>query len=220
MRRTTFTAAAISLLLFFAPSLFAGDEWKPAKNSNGIQTYTRNVAGQDLDEFKGITMVNAPIEVITEILMDLENYDKWFGNCVKQRVIKSFAKMDNILYHVQKVPVITNRDVVVRGTMTADFVKGKAVLDMNAIKSNQMKDSGLVRMPKLSGKFILTRTSPTTTKVFFSINANPGGSVPAWLANSVVKEQPYKTLKGLKKMAKRDIYFEKASTAYNKKFTR
>ena len=61
---------AFLALFLISMALFAESGWKRVKNSNGIQVYTRSVAGSDLDEFKGITVVDARIEVIGEVIRD------------------------------------------------------------------------------------------------------------------------------------------------------
>ena len=118
-----------------------------------------------------------------------------------------------MVYHVQKVPVITDRDVVVHGKITVDYAKGIGRQDMKAVESDYKKDSGLVRMPKMVGSFEMKSLSPASTQVTYTMQADPGGTVPAWLANSTARKQPLKTLQGLRNIVKNQKYIKAAESA-------
>jgi len=204
--------AAVSIIFILVAALSAG-AWKLARNEAGIKIYTQNVEGQALDKFKAVGMVNASVAVIVEVLKDVNNYHHWYGDCKSQKEIKKYSPLETLVYHVQKVPVISNRDVVVRGKITVNYKKGTATQVMRAVKSRVGKDSGNVRMPFMEGSFILKQLSPHSTHVTYTMLANPGGSVPTWLASGTAKKQPFKTLTGLRKVVKNPKYAALAKKA-------
>lgn len=199
------TISAAGILLLAAATLYAG-AWKLARNEAGIKVYTQEVEGQALDKFKAVGVVKAPLAVIVEVLKDVNNYHKWYGDCKSQKELKKYSELDSLVYHVQKVPVISNRDVVVRGKITVNYRKGTASQVMRGIKSSYGTKSGNVRMPFMQGSFVMKRLSATSTRVTYTMHADPGGSVPGWLANSTAKKQPFKTLIGLRKVVKNPKY--------------
>ncbi len=201
--------AAASIVLMLVAALSAST-WKLARNEAGIKIYTQNVEGQSLDKFKAVGVVNTSVAIIVEVLKDVNNYHLWYGDCKSQKELKKYSPLDTLVYHVQKVPVISNRDVVVRGKITVNYKKGTATQVMRAVKSSVGKDSGNVRMPFMEGSFVLKQLSPKSTRVTYTMLANPGGSVPGWLANSTAKKQPFKTLMGLRKVVKNPKYAELA----------
>lgn len=196
---------AAGILLLAAATLYAG-AWKLARNEAGIKIYTQKVEGQALDKFKAVGVVSAPLAIIVEVLKDVNNYHKWYGDCKSQKEIKRYSELETLVYHVQKVPVISNRDVVVRGKISVNYKKGTATQVMRAVPSNYGTNSGNVRMPFMQGSFVLKQVSPNSTRVVYTMLANPGGSVPGWLAGSTAKKQPFKTLVGLRKVVKNPKY--------------
>ncbi len=212
MKKTT---SLLALLFIAAGSLFAGT-WKLAKNDNGIRVYTMDIPGKSLDRFKAVATIDASLEVLVEVLRDVNNYHRWYGNCKLQRRIREYSPLESLVYHVQSVPVISNRDVIVRGKITIDYKKGTALQVMRNVKSSYKKDSGNVRMPHLRGKFFMQRITPQKTRVTYFMEADPGGSVPGWLANSTAKKQPYRTLLGLKKIVRDPCYAALAKKAHTK----
>ncbi len=206
MKKLTVTTLT---LLLTAGMLFA-EGWELAKDKNGIRVFTQDIAGKSVDKFKGVAVVDAPLAVIIEVLKDVNNYHLWYGSCKLQRRLKQYSPLESLVYHVQKVPVITNRDVVVHGKITVDYTKGTASQVMRAVKSEYKKDSGNVRMPSMDGKFLMKSISPSSTRVTYIMQVDPGGSVPGWLANSTAKKQPYTTLEGLRRVVKNPKYAELA----------
>ena len=66
---------------------------------------------------------------------------------------------------------------------------------------------GAVRMPFLRGHWILLPVGGGTD-VEYQVHADPGGSLPEWIANLASKKLPLLTLTGLRKQAKVRSYPE------------
>ena len=62
----------------------AENQWQKVDEDNEITVYTRPVEGFGVKQFKGIATIDAPMEVIYEILKDSEGFKEWFGDCRKQ----------------------------------------------------------------------------------------------------------------------------------------
>ena len=61
-------------------------------------------------------------------------------------------------------------------------------------------------MLELDGSWTLDYLGPGATKAAYRIKVNPGGSIPAWLANTTTKEIPFNTMLGLMNMVKKQKY--------------
>jgi hypothetical protein len=53
-------------------------------------------------------------------------------------------------------------------------------------------------MPRLFGSYVLTPTGGGVTQVVYTVDSDPGGSLPAWLVRQAGKDLPYFTLKSLR----------------------
>ncbi len=207
---------AFLALFLISMALFAESGWKRVKNSNGIQVYTRSVAGSDLDEFKGITVVDARIEVIGEVIRDVPAQSQWMADCLEGRIIKKFSDNDMLVYNVTDVPwPLDDRDVLVRSRGKIDMAKGVVdVVFTSVTDASVPPKKGRVRMKDFYGRWLLERVDTEKTRVTYIIKANPGGSIPASVANLSSKKIPYETLKNLKKMAKKQKYVNMAKKKY------
>ncbi len=202
---------------FLCTSLFAQTQWQEVKNSHGIKVLTRPTEGSPLDEFKGITIVEAPLEVIVEVIRDVDAQPEWMADCIEARVIKKFNDNDYLVYSMNRAPwPVSNRDVVVRSKGTVDKANGKVTIIFKALKDSSVPiRSGVVRMTDLLGQWHLKKLSLSKTEVVFIIRANPAGHIPASIANITSKEIPFKTLQNLKKMAKKEKYINLAREKYH-----
>ena len=60
----------------------------------------------------------------------------------------------------------------------------------------EVKD--FLRIREGSGYWELTEDDNKNVKVIYQFHGEPGGDIPAWLANSFVVRHPFETLKNLK----------------------
>jgi hypothetical protein len=202
-------------LFILLQSAFAGpleEGWKQAKQGDGIIVYTRPIPGAKISEFLGITDVNAPMEVVLEVYRDYPSFPQWFGFCKDIRLVKDFTKDHKIMYYILSTPwPVTNRDVIIDVVFDVNKDQGKSIISINGLKDELVPiQSKYVRMTRLVGKCVLTRVNDSTTHVVYTVNSDPAGYIPAWASNLLAKDQPYNTLKGLKEMVKKDVYYEKA----------
>ena len=187
-----------------------GDGWKPAKQGDGIQVYTRPAKDSATDEFLGIADVEAPMKVIHEVFKDIPSFPKWYGFCRDIRLFKSISEKHEIVYFVLATPwPVKDRDMLIDVVFDNREDEGKTVISMNAVQDESVPvQDNYVRMTKLVGQAVLTRIDENTTHVTYTVNSDPAGYIPAAISNMLSKNQPYDTLKGLKMMVKDDKYYE------------
>ncbi len=213
MRRFLFLVFAGFFIL--PATSFAGpleEGWKQAKQGKGIAVYTRPVQGSKYVEFMGITDVDAPVEVVEQVFRDYRSFPQWYAMCSEIRLVKEFNKDHKIVYFVADMPFpVKDRDMVVDTVFEVDKEPGKTLILMNALKDPLVPvQSKYVRMTHLVGKYTLTRVNDSTTHVVYVVDSDPAGYIPASITNALAKDQPFDTLKGLKEMVKKDVYYEKA----------
>jgi hypothetical protein len=215
MRMKQFVLTLLLVLFVFTLPAFAdepGQGWKLAKEGDGIQVFTRPVVDSDNDEFLGITDVEAPIKVILEVYRDIPSFPQWFGFCRDIELFRRDTATHEIIYFVLATPwPVSDRDMVIDVVYSVDLEGGESRIFMNALKEDLVpQQDKYVRMTKLIGECVLTRIDEDTTHVTYTVNSDPAGYIPAAISNMLSKNQPYDTLKGLKKMVRDDKYYELA----------
>ncbi len=205
MKKLNTTGLLVFLSIVFAASFaLGGGKWKKVKSKNGITVFTREVEGSDLDEFKGVSTIDADIEVVGRVIADVPSLKDWLHNCAVSKLI-SRSGNKTILYQETNAPwPVSNRDVVIESVTTKS--PDKVVRRLRNVKHSAVPvKKGKVRIPKLRGSWTLTRKGDKT-HVVYQLLTDPGGSLPTAMANKATKDLPFHTIEGLKKMVKLDKY--------------
>lgn len=213
MKRCILLVCAV--VLSFAAGVGAEAPWKLAKDSDDIRVYTRGVPGSDANEFMGVADVDAPLEVILEVFKDIPSFPQWYGFCKEIRLLKQDSENHRIIYFVlETTGPVKDRDMVIDARDSKDLQAGKALITMAAFKEDYVpRTSAYVRMTDMTGSAVLTRVDQDTTHVVYTVRADPAGYIPSFISNMLQKEQPYLTLKGLRGMVRKDVYWDRAGIA-------
>ncbi len=216
MKRSAWVLLVLSV--FITVSLHAEEPWNLVKDSDGIKVYSRPVPGSDAKEFKGIAEVNAPLEVIREVFRDIPSFPKWYGFCKEIKLLKQDSQDVRVIYFVlETLGPVKDRDFVVNTKVELDSQAGKLFITMNALKEDLVpRLDKYVRMTDIKGRYEMTRTADDKAEVVYIVKADPAGSIPAFISNIMQKDQPFLSLKGLREMVRKDIYYQKAGITRNK----
>lgn len=170
--------------------------WKLQKDEQGIEVYTRSLEGSSLDEFKGITTIPVTVADILEALRDVDSWVDWVPGLETAQLI-SLEGNEQYHYTENDAPFpVQNRDSYVRYRYLE--IENGVCVEFNAIPDYGPKKEGKVRVPFAKGFWLLESISETRTRVTYQVQAQPGGSVPDWLANAGSVDTPYYTLTGLR----------------------
>lgn len=193
------TAALIVASLSFAETEQKYGEWNEEtyQKDLDIRVFTREVANSDLKEFKGITHIKAPVSAFVALLKDTDVSTEWMKDVVEYEVLEQTSETESLVYTVNAAPwPVTNRDAVIRSIMSQDE-QGVVTVQLSAEPEGKAKHDDYVRMPALTGFWQFTPQAEGVVEVVYQVHANPGGSLPTWLVNSIVVETPLETLGNL-----------------------
>lgn len=174
-------------------------DWELERDQNNIKVYTRSVTGSDIKEFKAETKVKATVDELLAILLDFDDYTNWVADCVTSEKLDKDG--DTYRYYVEfGAPwPVTNRDVVTEATVTRE-PDGTVLFRMKGIPDYIEEKEDCKRMTTLTGLWQFTPAEDGWVEIHHQVHAEPGGSVPAWLANSRVTDGPLTTIENLKKI--------------------
>ena len=79
--------------------------WRFLREVDGVAVCKCSYPDSDVDMFKGISVVNASIAVVADILRDLPAYPQWMANGMLGRVEKYFDANNMIVYNVIDFPI-------------------------------------------------------------------------------------------------------------------
>jgi ribosome-associated toxin RatA of RatAB toxin-antitoxin module len=207
----------ILCLLLFNQATVAS-EWQFIKAVDGIQIYTKAIDNSKIAEFKGITVINARIEVVGMVLRDIPAYSQWMSGCMESRIIEKFDENNLITHYMQETPwPVQNRDVVIKAMTQIDWQRGLVVVNLQSIEDSRVPPTEkFLRMNEMRGEWRLEYVDRERTKVTFILKLDPAGAIPSFVVNSSNNNFQYHTLLGLKKMVTQQKYLDAANHSKDK----
>jgi hypothetical protein len=191
-------AAAAVLALLSSSVSFADEQWSLAKDSEGIKVYVRDVPDSRLREFRGEVELKTSPDRVVKVLQDAGAFRKWMPDVVASDLLKATDK-EQFHYLENAAPwPVAHRDGVYHFTYTrSDDAVPVTTVRVEAVPDYVPAHEGKVRIPRAVGYWKLV-PNPAGVGVTYQMHADPGGSIPSWLANQTVVDTPFKTLKALR----------------------
>lgn len=211
--------AFMVMLLLIAIGDAAAQDRQLYYDENGIKAFKRQHEKSSYLETKGIAIIKSRIEVVSQVLDDIAAYPKWMSDCIEAQLLES-SDNRQIIYIAQHVPwPVTDRDVIVLAVIDDNWEQGKQTIVIQSIADypgfTPVKDR--IRMDKMTGKWELEYVDREHTRVTYTVFSEPGGFIPAAIANTSVKNVPSISLEFLKEMVKEPKYIALANTSTHKK---
>ena len=175
-------------------------ERRVVRVEDGITVEEEIDASRSLPILTGTVMMSASADQIAAWVGAVHTYTDWQHNCEEARVLPQ-SDGSRLTYNRIGSPwPVSDRDVVLRSTRT-NATDGSIHIEFRSTEdANLAVPSGVVRMPRLFGSYELTPVEGGT-QVVYTVDSDPGGSLPAWLVRQASKDLPYMTLKSLQERA-------------------
>lgn len=192
-------------VLILSAALFSQAGWKKEFSKNGIDVYTRPMPGTSIKEFKGTGVIDGTIEEVNAVLDNIPGLKSWMPDCLVSRVVEKKGAGHLIIYQVIKTPwPLEHRDFTFETVIT----KGgdRIIRTVKAVSHPSVPPvDKYVRITDMNGEWILKRYGESGDKTYaeYRIKSDPGGNIPASIANSTSKKLPYETILGLRKQLKK-----------------
>ncbi len=182
-------------------SVAQAEDWKVAKEGDGIKVSLSEVSGSNYKAYQGVTTIKAPLAKVRALQEDVAGACAWIHECKSQKLLKHEGDQSWTYTQFNTPWPVTPRDSILKVT-TEDAVDGSVVRKLEGLPSYLPEEKGFVRVAQVEG-FWKFEPKGDGTEVTYQVHTEPGGSVPSWLANSFVVEAPFNTLKALKEKAEK-----------------
>lgn len=181
----------------------AAEQWKQvdkAEARTDISTYERPVEGSDVKAFRGVTEVQASVLSLMAVMADASACKEWLYQC------ESLDLRDNHQAYIRFKGIwpAKDRDALIETKASQDKSSKAVTLASHAVKGEPEHD-GFVRVAALRDQFVFTPLDNGWTRIEFQTFIDPGGNVTG-IANTISKNAPRETLKGMTKLATSDKY--------------
>lgn len=182
-------------------SMALAEQWEVAKNEEGIKVSLSEVPGSKYKAYRGETVIKAPVATITKLQEDVAGSCAWIHECKLQKLLKHEGDQSWTYAQFNTPWPVTPRDSILHIT-TVQEADGSVTRKINAEPTYQPEEKGFVRVAAADGFWKLVPRGDST-EVTYQLHTEPGGSVPAMVANKFIVDAPFNTLKALKERAEK-----------------
>lgn len=207
MRRTgprvCFAAVTVGLLLLSVVATSGGGSWEVVRKEAGVAVYQKDVPGRGMPIFKGRTVIRANIYALLAILQDVDQHKTWMHAVSESAEVDREGDLLVTSYNRTEAPwPVSDRDVVIQSRITLDPKSHTILVKFRSIKSAKRPEvDGVVRVPRLRGYYKFTALAQNKTRVEYQVDADPGGSLPDFIAREASEDTPVNSLRNLRKRA-------------------
>lgn len=180
--------------------------WYKLTERDGVQVYAKDHQDRSLPALRGVGVVEASVQDILAVLFDVSRNCEWVERCAESRVLKTIGETRRVVYSRSTAPwPVSDRDVIVRTSVQYDATTGNVRSGFKSVRSFPGAEpvDGVVRMPRLTGYYLLVPLGDARTRLTFEVDADPGGALPAFLVKWASRSLPVDQINGLRRQVKR-----------------
>lgn len=188
------------VFLRLIPTGSGSNDWTLKDQKDGISVYSRR---SELSKFNDIEVeIDLPgtVAQLSSILLDVQKYPQWVYSTKSSALMEKTGQRECVYYSEISVPwPLTNRDFYAELVLSNDSVQHSSRLVSRGMKDFQPEKKGLVRIPWSRAIWNITQKSDKMIHVQYVLQVDPGGSLPAWIANLFASKGPIESFENLKR---------------------
>ncbi|GAB4422973.1 MAG: hypothetical protein OHK0011_02560 [Turneriella sp.] len=194
--------------LYFALTIaLCADGWKYEKSAGGAVAYTRTVPNSSFKEYKVETEVEATLTQVVAVLMDVRDLPQWVDRCSEATILKEISPTESITRTVTASPFpLKNREAIAHGKLTQNPTTKVVVLESTGRFDYLPLNPKYERVHSVRGRWVLTPKPNGKVHIQMIGHTDPGGVIPAAIANQFVVMIPLNTIKNLRNQIKKEKY--------------
>ena len=197
---------SIFLVLFLAliSTAWAQADWKLTKNKDGIKVYQKDMKNSNFKAIKVECTLQGTYDKLIGILGDVSRHKEWVYNNKSASILKKNSPFDFYYYTETTLPwPMANRDAIMHLTMRRDSANRHLKISSIAAPDYIAEKEGKVRVKQSTINWLVTMPTTSTVSIIYTFEANPGGNVPAWMANNFADKGPFESFKKLADLLKK-----------------
>ena len=188
----------------FVISVTGQYNWKLSKDKDGIKVYQSELQHSSYKAIKVECILEGSYDKLIAVLKNVNAQKDWVYHNKTAYMVKQVNPYEFYYYTEASLPwPMSNRDAVVHLKMDRDSLNRFLKIISVSVPDYLSEKSGIVRVTKSTISWNVTMPTANTINITYIFEAEPGGSIPAWVANAFVDKGPYETFKKLGEILKR-----------------
>jgi len=204
MKSTCIKLAGLVLFSTISSAAISQYNWKLSKDEDGIKVYQSEVKHSKFKSIKVECTLDGTYDKLMSILNDVTNQRNWVYNNKNSSILKRVSASEFYYYSETHLPwPMTNRDAIIHLKMNKDSLNRFLEVSAVSVPAYVPEKNGMVRVPRSDISWYVTMPSAKTISIVYIFDAEPGGSLPAWVVNMFTDKGPYESFKKLSELLKR-----------------
>jgi len=190
----------IYLILFVSVSLSAQSSWIVQKEKDGIKISSRQSATSSFNDIRVELDLPGNIDQLASILLDVKKYKEWSYATKVSELVKQLGPGKLIYYTEIEVPwPATNRYLYANLELKPDPVAHSMQVIAINLPDYRPFPKDLLKVTFSRGTWNITTLSKKAIHVDYTLELNPGGSLPPWVLNLFATKGPLETFENIKR---------------------
>jgi hypothetical protein len=195
MKRRLLVVSLVMACILITSWNIQDNDWALRRESDGIKVYTRKSPGATVKEVRVTGVFTNSLSSIVSLLQDKESHPSWIYHCKSAKELKHVHNLEQYCYQEIELPwPCEDRDMVTNYKIQQDSSTKAITIYVTGVPDYIPEVPGLVRIRKVSAKWMIRPRPDKKVDVEYVVNVDPGGNIPAWLINMGVTEGPYDSL--------------------------
>jgi hypothetical protein len=136
-----------------------------------------------------------------ELIRDTSRTQEWTYRSGGAEPIKIVNPHEHIIHTITRAPwPVSNRDIFLKAHYSQNAETLIVTIQYRSLDNYAPKLTDYIRMNLVEGSWTSTPKASNSIQVSHHMRADPGGSIPDWLAGASSIDTPFFTLKRMRKM--------------------
>jgi len=197
-----------ALLLAVSAAAKDSADWKLVSDRDGIQIYMAHSDDSRIKTFRGVTTFELDdFYAIGALLEDQEYFPRWLYLIRDLHEVRRRSTTDRDFYVLTKLPwPVADRDAGLNFLVRQDPQTHEVQINFRAREGIVKDEKKFVRIPEMYGHFNTLPVGGKKVRVTFEVRLDPGGYIPAFLANFILKDIPFVSLQRVRRIINTDRF--------------
>ena len=188
-------------MLFIPYALFAQNSWVLQKEKDGIKISNRHSDTSPFNDVRVEADLPGNLDQLAGILLDVNKYTDWAYATRKSQLIKQLGPSKLIYYSEIDLPWPATDRYFYAGFEIKKDPAGKSMeVFSSSINYEGPIPKDMVKVPYSRGNWKVTQVSKKLIHVDYTLELNPGGSLPSWVINLFSTKGPLETFENIREI--------------------
>jgi START domain len=172
--------------------------WELEKQKNGISIYLSDMPGSVYKAVKVECTLTGTYAKLVALLTNVSQFNKWIYNTKASWIVKQKTPLDFIYYSETHMPwPLSNRDAIIHMKIKTDSLPRFLIISGTGEPDLFPHIFTKVRVSYYKASWKVTMPTTKTIQISYILEIDPGGDIPAWIANSFADKGPFGTFTNL-----------------------